>query len=134
MDQRNREGAGYFPRVMVCGSREGFTDVEVMQALDELFHEHSYHPPHMIVIHGAACGVDTIARRWASIHGAVLEEYPAEWEKHGKAAGYIRNKTMVDSADIVVAFWNGKSKGTYNSINLALEARKELHIYYPEDS
>ena len=48
-------------------------------------------------------------------------EFPADWERHGKAAGYIRNREMAQNADALVAFWDGESRGTKSMIDLAKE-------------
>lgn len=47
--------------------------------------------------------------------------FPADWERYGKAAGYIRNKEMAQNADALVAFWDGESRGTKSMIDLAKE-------------
>jgi hypothetical protein len=52
----------------------------------------------------------------------------AEWNKFGKSAGYRRNVTIVEHSDIIVAFWDGKSKGTQHTINIAKEKGKGLII------
>ena len=52
-----------------------------------------------------------------------------DWDKYGKSAGFIRNKLIINEADMVVAFWDGKSKGTKNSIDLAINAGKPVDIY-----
>ena len=45
--------------------------------------------------------------------------HPADWDKHGKAAGPIRNAEMAEVADALIAFWDGQSRGTANMISLA---------------
>lgn len=62
---------------------------------------------------GGARGVDEFARRWALDHGVGGNSYPAYWERHGKAAGSIRNSEMLKtvSPDLVVAFPGGKGTG-----------------------
>ncbi len=47
--------------------------------------------------------------------------FKADWDAHGKAAGPIRNKTMIDKADGLIAFWDGKSRGTKNCIECATD-------------
>ncbi len=55
--------------------------------------------------------------------------FPAEWDKYGRAAGTARNKKMVEASDVVIAFWDEKSKGTKSLINLAKKSRKNLMVY-----
>lgn len=50
-----------------------------------------------------------------------LKIFKADWGKHGKKAGPIRNKAMIDDADALVAFWDGKSRGTKNCIRCATD-------------
>jgi hypothetical protein len=84
------------------------------------------------VISGAAKGADSLAARWAKQHGVALIEFPADWDKHGKAAGFIRNRDIIEAADEVLAFWTGDSKGTAHSLSLAKRQRKTTLIVYYE--
>ena len=64
-----------------------------------------------------------LADEVAKDRGLRTELHPAEWMKYGKKAGYLRNKKMVDlGADFTIAFWDGKSNGTHNTLELSREA------------
>lgn len=79
-------------------------------------------PTDITIISGAASGADSAASDFAVINYCKLEEYPAEWDKHGVRAGYIRNQRMLDDGkpDLVVAFPGGK--GTAMMIRIAKKA------------
>lgn len=79
-----------------------------------------------LIISGGARGVDRVAVATAKQHGGMTKVYPADWQRHGKRAGFIRNQQIVHNADKVVAFWDGKSNGTHHTIKLADDANK-LH-------
>jgi hypothetical protein len=64
------------------------------------------------IISGGAKGVDTCARDYALSHGIKITEYLPEYEKYGRAAPLKRNVTIIQNADLVLAFWDGESKGT----------------------
>jgi hypothetical protein len=81
-----------------------------------------------VVLSGRARGVDRLGERWAQEHGAAIELYPADWARHGRAAGMIRNAQMVGSADALVALWDGSSRGTGHVIRLAREAGLRVHV------
>jgi hypothetical protein len=80
-------------------------------------------------VSGGARGADSIAAQWAKAWGYEMFVFPADWDKYGKSAGYRRNKDIVDYADIVVAFWDGKSKGTQHTIDLATKQGKPTYIF-----
>ena len=88
-------------------------------------------PDDTVVISGGAPGVDKCAEVWAKGRGLATEIYPANWEQYGKSAGMIRNREMITACDRVTAFWNGKSRGTLNSINLGKQMRKPTEVMYP---
>lgn len=69
------------------------------------------------VVCGGARGADELGRLWANKHGILITMFPAQWETYGKAAGFIRNHEMGDYADYLVAFWDGKSRGTKDMID-----------------
>ncbi len=64
------------------------------------------------IISGGAKGVDTCARNYALSHGIKITEYLPEYKKYGRAAPLKRNIIIIQNADLVLAFWDGKSKGT----------------------
>jgi len=61
-------------------------------------------------------------------HSIPLKEHKPDWAKYGKSAGIRRNELIVNDADVVFAFWDGKSKGTAHNIKLAQKQNKEIHI------
>lgn len=73
------------------------------------------------IISGGAAGPDTYAEAIAAVNGIDFEQYPAEWDELGKAAGPIRNREMAKAADALVAIWNGHSAGTKSMISVAIE-------------
>lgn len=87
------------------------------------------------IISGGARGADSLAAKYAMEHNIPLKEFPADWDRLGKSAGFIRNKRIVTEADEMVAFMDLKNptKGTSSSIRLAEEAGKPVFVYWPED-
>lgn len=81
------------------------------------------------IISGDAKGVDTLARKFAEKHRLEMIEFPADWETHGKQAGYLRNTTIVENADMIFAFPKGVSNGTRDSILKARKMNKILYVY-----
>ncbi|MBQ7363784.1 MAG: DUF2493 domain-containing protein [Clostridia bacterium] len=80
------------------------------------------------IVSGGALGVDACARKYAQEHGFVLTEFLPEYERYGRGAPIIRNKQIVDYADKIVAFWDGKSKGTLSVIKYAEKVGKSCEI------
>lgn len=64
------------------------------------------------IISGGARGIDTLAAQFARKHGIKLLEFRPDYATYGRGATFVRNRLMVDMADVVVAFWNGSSRGT----------------------
>lgn len=85
------------------------------------------------IVSGGARGADAMAESYAKAHGFPCTVYPADWEKHGRKAGFLRNRQIVDHADMVLALWDGESKGTGMTIDLAKRKGVPLVIVYPED-
>ncbi len=85
-----------------------------------------------MVVSGGAEGADTLARKYAVEQDIKLKEFKPDWNKYGKSAGFRRNDQIVQEADEIVAFWDGNSRGTKHSINLAEEQGKPVYIYWPK--
>lgn len=74
-----------------------------------------------VIISGGAAGADSLGEQYAQENGIAIERHPADWKKHGKAAGPIRNAEMAACADFLIAFWDGKSRGTQNMMMNAVK-------------
>lgn len=85
-----------------------------------------------LIVSGGACGADKLSERYAMENSIPTKIFPAEWEKHGKRAGYLRNVQIVDHCDEVAAFWDGQSRGTKLCIKIAKEAGKPVSTYWPQ--
>ena len=102
-------------KVLVCGSRDWWDRARIDKRLDEL-------PISAMIIQGGARGADNCAALYATDHGMPLVIVPANWEKFGKRAGFLRNNWMLDLApDLVIAFHKNNSPGTQSTIT---EARR----------
>jgi hypothetical protein len=113
-------------RILVTGSRYFDDAVAVEQALVRAaFGRHD-----VVIIHGDAPGADRLAKEAARIYGWAVESHPADWGRHGKAAGPLRNAEMAAAgADICVAFPLQHSRGTYDMIDKARKAGIPVRIY-----
>jgi hypothetical protein len=81
-----------------------------------------------VIVTGGAHGVDEAALMEARRLGMDYELYLPEWQIFGKRAGALRNQQIVDAADEVVAFWDGKSRGTQITMDMAKRAGKPLKV------
>lgn len=88
-------------------------------------------PENTIVVSGGARGVDSIAENAARRRGLSCHVIFADWDKHGKSAGYRRNVQVVEACDRVVAFWDGRSPGTKHTIDIATKAGKPVDVISP---
>ena len=84
------------------------------------------------IISGAARGADNLGAVYAYDKGIFLWTMPADWVKHGKKAGILRNLEMAKHADALVAFWDGKSKGTKHMIQTAIDRGLYIKVIYYE--
>lgn len=103
--------------VIIAGSRD-FNDYTLLRSkCDHLLKDRT----DVVVISGAARGADQMGERYAGERGLGLVRMPADWDQHGKRAGYLRNAAMADRGDALIAFWDGKSRGTEHMIRIAKE-------------
>jgi len=110
-------------RVAIVGGRD-FPNAYV--AVFTWLENHAH--PDWVIVSGGARGVDAAAKLYAGTNGHGYVEYPADWKTYGRSAGYRRNRDIVANSDAVVAFWDGKSRGTKHSIDIAREMGKPLII------
>lgn len=112
-------------RVAVVGSRAFSEPETVMNFLVK------YCMGAACIVSGGARGVDSWAEYFANRSKIPLSVYPAEWDVYGKSAGYRRNEVIVNHADIVVAFWDGISRGTKHTMDLATKYNRQLYVIQP---
>ena len=122
-------------RVLVCGGRD-YTDWDTFRdemekiALEKFPRtepdEYGNFLYSVTIISGGARGADTLAEEWAVVNWTGLEIFLADWKKHGRAAGVIRNQKMLDEGhpDLVIAFPGGT--GTSDMIRRAERAGIEV--------
>lgn len=86
------------------------------------------------VISGGATGVDTIAENWAKRNRIEFAAYLPNFDVHGfPGALFERNKDMAKAADVVVAFWDGKSHGTKHMIDYAKSIGRVVQVHLIEE-
>lgn len=99
-------------RVAVVGSRKFSKPDEVIRILNLL---KSKVPDLVIITGGCPDGPDNIAEVWAKTNGVECVVYPADWTL-GESAGIKRNGLIIDDSERLLAFWDGESAGTLDSI------------------
>jgi len=111
-------------KLAIIGSRS-FNDVAFISSeLDKLFESNRLD----LIVSGGARGADSIGAEWARSKGIPCKVHLPDWDRYGKSAGFIRNELIINDCDAVIAFWDGKSRGTLHSINLAKKKGRELTI------
>lgn len=109
-------------RIAIIGSRHYPRPAPVAAYVSRL-------PPNAVVVTGGAPGVDSTAEEAAAARGLETIVFHADWRQLGRRAGPIRNARIVAHAERVVAFWDGASRGTLNTVVLALRAGVPVEIY-----
>lgn len=110
-------------RVAIVGSRNYKNYQEFLTLLDEP----KIVPTH--IVSGGAEGADTMAAKFARGAAIPITIYFPNWTKHGKPAGMIRNKQIIDDCEVLIAFPSPKSVGTRNTISLAEAKGIPTHVF-----
>ena len=110
-------------KLIVAGSRS-FEDFNYLSETIEA----NFDVVSLEIVSGGARGTDRLGEEFSRKWGIPLHRFPAEWDKHGRSAGYIRNKEMADFGDALIAFWDGYSKGTGHMIDLATKAGLRVEV------
>lgn len=140
--QTPEEEPKYF-KVIIAGGRDFCmdekgnmlppTDMRVMDAFLKIAKMLQKYE-HVEIVSGKAKGADTIGEWFAGMNTNQIKVkgFPADWDKYGRGAGPIRNREMAKYADALIAFWDGKSKGTENMIETARNLGLKVKVYHYE--
>jgi len=113
-------------RLLVAGSRT-FNDYDFMfTKLLKILSQTDWNG--LEILSGGAKGADELGRTFAEVFNIPFKLFPAKWDEHGKSAGFIRNKAMVNYCTHCVVFWDGKSKGTKHTIDLCKQGGIPIRI------
>ena len=80
------------------------------------------------IVSGGAKGIDACAKEYALAHGLKLTEFLPEYAKYGRSAPLKRNLQIIEYADEVIAFWDGKSAGTKYVIDNCRKMNKKITV------
>lgn len=117
-------------RLLITGTREGWDPEHLTQVLDEWYAELSQYGQEVMLVHGAAEGVDLQAAHYWKKMKRPVEPHPAKWNVYGMKAGPIRNAEMVElNADICIAFPGKKSVGTHDCVRKARHRGIKTVVY-----
>ena len=126
-------------RIIIAGSRTYNDYTTLGNIVDHILrlrlYKKGYKPEDIEIVCGLAKGADSLGEQYAITNGLQVKYFPADWNTYGKSAGYIRNKQMAEYASYrkgygaLIAFWDGKSKGTKHMINLAKEYGLKYFVY-----
>ena len=126
---RWRAAANYVPpnyepkvKLIIAGSRDFQNYPLLCKEVDEIRDRIE------CVICGEAKGADTLGRTYAYDNAIPIKSFPADWQKYGSSAGYVRNQQMGDYADELIAFWNGTSPGTKHMIDYMNKLGKKVTV------
>ena len=117
-------------RVLVTGSRNWEDRQMIEEVLGEIRSRYGIIREDVVIVHGGARGADRMAGWIAGQLGMKVEVHPADWERHGKRAGFVRNEEMVNSQpDLVVCFMRDASAGTRMTLRLAMKAGIPVEVH-----
>ena len=106
-------------KVIIAGTRD-FNDYAFLKKnVDYFLQGINPNNEKIEIVSGNARGADKLGERYAKEHNLPVKLFPANWDKYGKRAGYLRNQEMANYSDVLIAFWDEKSKGTKHMIDIA---------------
>ena len=114
-------------RVIIAGSRS-FSNYELLREHCLSLLQEKMRTHRVIIVSGHAHGADTLGEMFAKEQGLTVELHPAKWRALGKGAGMIRNAEMARASDALIAFWDGKSRGTAHMISFAKRRGLEVSV------
>ena len=113
-------------KIIIAGGRNFDDYPKLCQVCDKILKKYS----NIEIVSGAYNGADLLGERYANERDYPIKQFPADWRRYRKSAGLKRNIEMAAYADALIAFWDGKSKGTKNMIDRAIQAGLKVKVFY----
>jgi len=104
-------------KVIIAGSRSFDSDINLIGMVMDAVLKSKFQITE--VVSGGARGVDQAGEYFAQLYNIPCKIFYPDWNKHGKAAGVIRNADMAEYSEALIVLWDGESKGTANMIKRA---------------
>ncbi len=114
-------------KLIIAGGRD-FTDTNRMIAELQKLVESGEITDSPELVCGMARGADMLAYSLWANNKMPIHNFPANWDKYGKSAGFRRNQEMGEFADAAVCFWDGNSKGTKHMIDIMNKLNKPVYV------
>lgn len=122
-------------RVIIAGSRE-FTDYELLKSKCDYYLSKKFEDPtcKIIIVSGHARGADELGERYAKERGLGCEVFPANWDKYGKRAGFLRNESMAEISNCAIIFMSayGENKGSRHMEKIARDRHLLVRVVEEE--
>lgn len=110
-------------KVIIAGGRDFSNEALLTESCNKLLIGSDFE-----IVSGTARGADRLGEFYAIDRNFQIKRFQPDWDTYGKRAGYLRNQEMAEYADMLIAFWDGQSKGTKHMIDLATQKGLTVHI------
>lgn len=114
-------------KLIVAGGRDFVNTNRMIEELQKLVNSGNI-PECSELVCGMARGADMLAYSLWANNKMPIHNFPANWDKYGKSAGYRRNQEMGEFADAAICFWDGNSKGTKHMIDIMNKLNKPVYV------
>lgn len=115
-------------KLIIAGSR-GVDDYEALRFAMVDSRLWKQHRQSIEVVCGMAQGADALGLLFAESNNLTVHKFPADWDNHGKRAGYLRNAEMSASANACLILWDGQSKGSAHMRDIAIKRGLDTYFY-----
>jgi hypothetical protein len=114
-------------KLIVAGGRD-FDDYEALCYTLNALATAEFPDKSISIVSGMARGADALGYMFAHKNNIKVYEFPAQWTRYGKSAGFRRNTEMGNFADALIVFWDGESKGTKHMLDYMQQLNKPVYI------
>lgn len=117
-------------KIVIAGSRSIKNISLLLEAMDRAVKTGFIKPDHSYeIISGGAVGVDTLAREYAQQFNYPIREFKPDYAQYGTAAPFRRNTAMAEYGDVLIAVWDGSSRGTQHMVGQMQKLNKPVFVF-----